>query len=135
MEDQKKERSSIFDIAGKVSKKEPPSAEVTKKPILSQKELAERYEKYKQLYEKIADTINSKFGKKNLSVEKMKEYFNTPSNFNDATWRLIQSQRKVIEERLKELLQPKPKEKEHGEKKEEQKPKTRLPRSRWMPMR
>jgi hypothetical protein len=143
MEKQKKESENIFDMAAKLSKKEKEAKKeeapgVSKPPVLSQEELAERFAQYKKQYEQVADTINSMLAKKNLSLEKLQEYFNTPSNFNDENWKMIQSQKKIIEAKLQELSKRKEaekKEEEKGGKKGEHKPKTIPSRSRWMPMR
>ncbi len=142
-EESKEKYSSIFDAASKIQRKKAMEKafgeadslkEGAKLPEMTDKEVAERLEKYEKLHNLLADSLEQAFVKSNLTPKRLREYFNTSQNFSQEQWRLIEDERQKIEAMLEKLI-PHPRAKEEQEKTKQKRPQKMQVKSRWMPMR
>ncbi len=138
MAGEKEEYTNVFDAASKLGKKK--ATEASKVPPavqqkLTDEEMKESFDRCKKLYELIADTIDRALTEKKLSFSALEEYFNTSNNFNDEQWRLIQSEKKKVQQQLKELVAVRERSESKKAEKKETKPKSMQVKSRWISMR
>lgn len=147
MTEEKEVYSSIFDAASRLERKkavEKAMSEATalarpkeKQPLLSDEEIAEKFENYKKLHNLIADRLDEVFVRHNLTPRKLRDYFSSARNFTHEQWRLIEKQKTIVEEMLAKLVtHPDEGEvvKPSGEKTKEKRPQKMQVKSRWISM-
>ena len=141
MAKERNEYSSIFDAASKMSDKKGKIAadRAAGKAVgvepLTDEELDARFKRCKELHALIQDNLDKAFEEQHLTKKEVHEYFDSPENFTEKQWQLIQAQKDATREKLAELV-PK-KKKSLAEKKaaaKGQKPKSMQTKSRWLPM-
>lgn len=147
MGEEKEKYSSIFDAASKMQAKKTQKKAIPKKEeevepppaikALTDEELGQAFDRCKKLHELIADTIQSAFAKKNITLHTLHNYFSLPRNFTSEQWRMIQEQKEEVEKQLQSLAtHPAPTEEKPLQKPapSKQKPKSMQVKSRWLPM-
>jgi len=150
MTEEKEVYKSIFDAASKMERKKALSKALTeakedisvakeKVPVMTDEEIGKRFEQCKQLHNLIADRLEEVFVKNNLTPGKLHDYFETPQNFTERQWRLIEQQKSQVHQLLSRLIpnpiEPITQEKTAEDKAREKRPTKMQVKSRWMPMR
>lgn len=131
--------SNIFDAASKLEKKSIKKQEAAVENLteLTDDELNARFDRCKELHNLMHDRIEKAFSDHRVTLSELRNYFDSPQNFSESQWRLIQEQKDEIKKQLKELVPTaaqkgkKPQEKSQTQKR----PKSMQTKSRWMPMR
>jgi len=127
--------SNIFEAASKMPDKKDATSKGSAAQSLTDEEIRERFERYKELHSVIQGKLDKAFHEHNLTQNDVLEYFDNRAHFNDKQWRLIQEQKEETKEKLTELVKKKKKTLE--EKKaaaKGQKPKSMQTKSRWIQM-
>jgi hypothetical protein len=152
MTEEKEAYRNIFDAASKIERKKaqkegsPGAAEgnasAKNLPPLTREDLAKKLDQCKKMHKKIADKIEEAFVKNNISPAKLRDYLSSPKNFTDSQWRVIEEQRRAINQMLARITPKKSQkaaaEEEEGEdsgKGKGKKPKKMQVKSRWISMR
>ena len=128
--------SNIFEAASSAGKKPVAAKEVPAGPPLTDDEIKERFERYKELHNMIHDKLEKVLEEKNLTKRQVHDYFDKPQNFTARQWQLIEAERDETEKKLKELVPKKAaaKEKRKSGKEKGKKPKRMQTKSRWIQM-
>lgn len=150
MAEEKEVYKSIFDAASKLERKKALDKALTesrddlsaveeKAIVMTDEEMNQRFEQCKQLHNLIADRLEEVFVKNNLTPTRLRDYFETPQNFTERQWRLIEQQKSTVKQMLSRLIphpiEPASVEKSAEEKAKEKRPTKMQVKSRWISMR
>ena len=107
---QDKDFSNIFEAAQKMKKQ--PDAQKEQQPIAfpaaleksEDEDLEEQFARCKGYHQSLKKEIEASYEEQGISPEDIRRYLDTPTNFAERDWKMIEKTRKELEQKLRAMI-------------------------------